>query len=99
MDVGVGFADRATAVVAVGFLRIYGFLHIRPCRHFYVSSNFYPTEGALSLPSAAPDSSGFAVFSSKGSFHISEMFAIDSGSERDKGPRSPNLMVLTSFAT
>jgi len=25
LDVGVGFADRAAAVVAVGFLRIYGF--------------------------------------------------------------------------
>jgi hypothetical protein len=25
VDVGVGFADRAAAVVAVGFLRIYGF--------------------------------------------------------------------------
>jgi hypothetical protein len=25
MDVGVGFVDRAAAVVAVGFLRIYGF--------------------------------------------------------------------------
>jgi hypothetical protein len=25
MDVGVGFADRATIVVAVGFLRMYGF--------------------------------------------------------------------------
>jgi hypothetical protein len=25
MDVGVGFADRDTAVVAIGFLRIYGF--------------------------------------------------------------------------
>jgi len=25
VDVGVGFADRATIVVAVGFLRIYGF--------------------------------------------------------------------------
>jgi len=25
VDVGVGFADRATAVVAVDFLRIYGF--------------------------------------------------------------------------
>jgi len=25
VDVGVGFADRATVVVAVGFLRIYGF--------------------------------------------------------------------------
>jgi hypothetical protein len=25
MDVGVGFADRAAAVVAVSFLRIYGF--------------------------------------------------------------------------
>jgi len=24
VDVGVGFADRAAAVVAVGFLRIYG---------------------------------------------------------------------------
>jgi len=24
MDVGVGLADRATVVVAVGFLRIYG---------------------------------------------------------------------------
>jgi hypothetical protein len=25
VDVGVGFADRAAVVVAVGFLRIYGF--------------------------------------------------------------------------
>ena len=25
VDVGVGFADRAAAVVAVGFLRIHGF--------------------------------------------------------------------------
>jgi hypothetical protein len=25
VDVGVGFADRAVTVVAVGFLRIYGF--------------------------------------------------------------------------
>ena len=25
VDVGVGFADRATVIVAVGFLRIYGF--------------------------------------------------------------------------
>jgi len=25
VDVGVGFADRAAAVVTVGFLRIYGF--------------------------------------------------------------------------
>ena len=25
VDLGVGFADRAAAVVAVGFLRIYGF--------------------------------------------------------------------------
>jgi len=25
VDAGVGFADRAAAVVAVGFLRIYGF--------------------------------------------------------------------------
>jgi hypothetical protein len=25
VDVGVGFADRAAAVFAVGFLRIYGF--------------------------------------------------------------------------
>jgi len=25
VEVGVGFADRAAAVVAVGFLRIYGF--------------------------------------------------------------------------
>ena len=31
VDVGVGFADRAAAVVAVGFLRIYGFLHISMC--------------------------------------------------------------------
>jgi len=30
LDVGVGFADTA-AVVAVGFLRIYGFLHISIC--------------------------------------------------------------------
>jgi hypothetical protein len=25
VDIGVGFADRAAVVVAVGFLRIYGF--------------------------------------------------------------------------
>ena len=25
VDVGVGFADRAAVVVAIGFLRIYGF--------------------------------------------------------------------------
>jgi hypothetical protein len=31
VDVGVGFADRAAVVVAVGFLRIYGFLHISIC--------------------------------------------------------------------
>jgi len=31
VDVGVEFADRATVVVAVGFLRIYGFLHISIC--------------------------------------------------------------------
>jgi len=68
--------------------------------NFYISSNFCPTDvGALSLPSAAPDSSGFAVFYSKESFHASEMFAVDSGSERDKGLRAPKLSVLTSFAT
>jgi len=38
VDVGVGFADRAAAVVAVGFLRIYVFLHnsiylYNPCDH------------------------------------------------------------------
>jgi len=38
MDVGVGFADRAAVVVAVGFLRICGFyisaslLPLRPCQ-------------------------------------------------------------------
>ena len=37
VDVGAGFADRAAAVVAVGFLRINGFYisasvyHLRPC--------------------------------------------------------------------
>jgi len=33
VDVGVGFAYRAAAVVAVGFLRIYG---------FYISASVYP---------------------------------------------------------
>jgi len=31
VDVGVGFADRAAVVVTVGFLRIYGVLHINIC--------------------------------------------------------------------
>jgi hypothetical protein len=31
MDVGVGFVDKASDVEAAGFLRIYGFLHIRVC--------------------------------------------------------------------
>jgi hypothetical protein len=31
MDVGVGFVDKASDVGAVGFLRTYGFLHIRVC--------------------------------------------------------------------
>jgi len=38
VDMGVEFADRATAVVVVGFIRIYGFYisasvkPLRPCR-------------------------------------------------------------------
>jgi hypothetical protein len=31
VDVGGGFVDRAVVVVAVSFLRIYGFLHISIC--------------------------------------------------------------------
>jgi len=35
VDVGVGFADRSAVVVAVGFLRIYG---------FYISASVYHLE-------------------------------------------------------
>jgi len=43
VDVGVGFTDRA-ASVTVGFLRIYGFLHISICITPENMSTFDPRE-------------------------------------------------------
>jgi len=34
LDVGVGFADRDTAVIALGFLRIYGFYISASVKHW-----------------------------------------------------------------
>ena len=45
MDVGVGFADRAAVVVAVGFLRIYG---------FYISASVYPLRPCRPLSKTVP---------------------------------------------
>ena len=56
LDVGVGFSDRAAAVVAVGFLRIYGFTisasvkPLRPCRLLTPMRNFLTYRKIICFP-------------------------------------------------